>query len=249
MIIPTILEKNLETLEKRLQKTVPFSPVVEVDLADGKLFDGKTYPDLKIIVNSYTRMVAELTKTSAERNHGEQRRSQKPSHTRKNPTPLLDIHLMVKDPFPYLEINAKGIIHKISAHVEAPINMAKWLEEAKQKSYKAGIAIAPKTPLKKLENLVSQADYVQFLTITPGKQGQPFQPQVLETIKTFRKSHPQKEIQVDGGVKKHNIKDVLQAGVNNVVIGSAIVRAENPQEAYEDFVKIEREFHEAQTQI
>lgn len=152
-----------------------------------------------------------------------------------------DIHLMVKDPFSYLEPYYPKI-EKICTQAEAPVNLASWIEEARQKGYETGLSLNPETSWTKIEKLVPYIDFVQFMTVEPGKQGNSFQPQVLKSIKSFRKKYPNKTIQADGGISKQNIEDVLKAGVNNVVIGSAIVMAEDPKRAYEEFVKAEKQY-------
>jgi ribulose-phosphate 3-epimerase len=151
-----------------------------------------------------------------------------------------DIHLMVNNPNLYLKRNPK--IRQISAHAEAPINLNEWIKETKKYNYKVGISLSPETKWKQIEDLISEVDFIQFLTVNPGKQGQEFQPDVLKKIKRFRQKYSFVTIQADGGINETNIKEVLKSGVNNVVIGSAIVRAENPQKTYINFERIENEY-------
>jgi len=206
MIIPGILQQNLENIRKDLKTVKDFVHLVQIDVADGKLVEGKTFLDLDKILEINT------------------------------PTKY-DIHLMVENPFPYLE-NTSAKIKQISSQAEAPIDTEKWLNDAKKKGHKAGLSLAPTTPWQKIEQLISSMDFIQFLTVAPGKQGNPFRQKVLQNIREFRQKHPKITIQVDGGITETNIAQVLNAGANNVVIGSAILRAENPLEAYKNFERI-----------
>ena len=209
MIIPGILQENIEDIRKDLETIKDFAHLVQIDFADGELVEGKTFLDLNKILEIDT------------------------------PTKY-DIHLMVKDPFPFLEVSSTKI-KQISAQAEAPVDLEKWLNTAREKGYKAGLSLAPTTSWKRIEHLIPSVDFIQFLTVTPGKQAGPFQPQVLQTIREFHQKYLEIPIQVDGGIKETNIKLVLNAGVNNVVIGSAIMRAKNPMEAYKNFERILKE--------
>lgn len=157
----------------------------------------------------------------------------------KKDIPSLDVHLMVKDPFEYLIKNPK--VKRISTQIEAPVDIAKWLEEAKSLGYEAGLSIGPETSTEEIAPYLPSLDFVQFMTVVPGKQGQPFLPSVPGKIRNFREKHPEMPIQADGGINNTTIDSVLQAGVNRVVIGSAILRAEDPAQAYKNFERIVKE--------
>ncbi len=215
MIIPAILQENLEDIEHELRVVSDFATVVQIDFADGRLVEGKSFLDLEKILN------IELPQ--------------------KKPVPNLDIHLMVKNPFPYIKQTNKRI-KSISAHVEAEFNTKSWLQEVKNQGHETGISISPKTSWKTIEHLIPKIDYIQFLTVNPGLQGQKFQPEILNEIKAFRKEFPRKIIQADGGINESNILDVLKAGVDNVVIGSAILQKKNPEKAYKNFERIKNEY-------
>ncbi|MEK7554105.1 MAG: HisA/HisF-related TIM barrel protein, partial [Patescibacteria group bacterium] len=74
------------------------------------------------------------------------------------------------------------------------------------------------------------------------RQGQPFDKRVLEKIKTFRAQHPEVTLQVDGGVSIENAKELLNLGVSNLVVGSAIVRAKNPSAVIAKFESLQTPF-------
>ena len=235
MIIPAILRENLKDIQKELGLVSSFAPLVQIDLNDGKLFEGKSYLDLENILK-ITKEIPE--RVSLLRGIPEQ--SDIVKRNRKTPF-FLDLHLMIKDPFPYLKPRTNQI-RQISAHAESSANLKDWLKKAKQKGWKAGISLAPKTSWREIEPLIPLADFIQFLTVTPGLQGQSFQPKVLPEIKALHKKYPNKIIQVDGGEKKENIKDVLKAGANNVVIGSAIIKSKCPEKTYKKFTEIAKRY-------
>jgi len=209
MIIPGILQKNLDDIKKDLEMVKSFARLVQIDFADGKLVEGKTFLDLNKILEIDT-------------------------------STKYDIHLMVEDPFPFLDTPSDKII-QVNTQVEAPIDLEKWLNKAQEKGYKAGLSLAPATPWERIEHLIPSIDFIQFLTVVPGKQGNPFQPRVLQNIRKFHQKYPKTPIQADGGIKEANIEQVLNAGVNHVVIGSAIIMAKNPLEAYKNFERLLKE--------
>lgn len=99
-----------------------------------------------------------------------------------------------------------------------------------------GVAIDFESDLTLIEPYLELVDYVQCMGIAQiGQQGQPFDPRVLEQVGTFHTKHPDKVVQVDGGITLPHAKELLKLGVSNLVIGSAILRASDPIAAVEAF--------------
>jgi ribulose-phosphate 3-epimerase len=96
-----------------------------------------------------------------------------------------------------------------------------------------GICINPSTPVKAIENLDGLCNHFLVMGVVPGKQGQAFLPEVLEKVRQLRQMYPRGIIEVDGGVNETNIKSIKDAGADLIVAGSAIVKAENPSQAFE----------------
>jgi ribulose-phosphate 3-epimerase len=89
-----------------------------------------------------------------------------------------------------------------------------------------GIGVNPKSDLALVEQYLPHADFVQFMGIDRiGKQGQPFDPSILQKIRIFRKRHPDMPIQVDGGVSKATAPALLAAGVSRLIVGSDLWKA------------------------
>jgi ribulose-phosphate 3-epimerase len=160
---------------------------------------------------------------------------------------------MVKNPFHFLNVlkqhsqNKKVI--KISTQIEAfPENnslktLQEWLDSAKDIGHlKIGLSLNPETPIKILEPYTNQFDFIQLLSVAPGKQGQIFNPKLLEKIVQTKQKYPNIPLQVDGGINKDNLQTILQAGADNVVIGSAIFSASLPTEALMNLERIENKW-------
>lgn len=95
-----------------------------------------------------------------------------------------------------------------------------------------GVALNVTTDSARIESLLENVDYVQVMGIAEiGRQGQPFDPRALVKVKEFHTRHPQIPIQIDGGVSITNAREMIRAGVSNLIVGSAIWRAADPAAA------------------
>lgn len=206
MIIPVILEKTWKDIIKKINLVESFSELIQVDIADDKLVEGKTFlgafklSELKI-------------------------------------KPKLELHLMVENPLDYLKEKISNVI-KVCSQIEAPVDNHLFISQARKLGYKVGLSVNPDTNYAQLEEYLKDLDFVQFMDIVPGKQDQSLIPQVLSKIHSFRKKHPNMRIQVDGGVKVSNIKNLQDAGVNDFVIGSEITKSSNPKQKYVQLVQM-----------
>ncbi len=100
-----------------------------------------------------------------------------------------------------------------------------------------GVVLNPDTGATVLEPFTNQIDAVMFMGVVPGKQGQPFIPQVIEKIKRFRLKHPHMFVSIDGAVNNTTLPDIIDAGVNAVCPGSAIVEKGDPAQNVETMNK------------
>jgi len=143
----------------------------------------------------------------------------------------MDAHLMVTNPYLYIDALAKIGIASIAAHFECMSYPMEYLRTIKGLGMKAGIAINPKTITNGLYYYADKLDYVLVMTAEPDTSGQEFQPNMLEKIAEIRKTFPETmEIWVDGGIKEHHLADLSKAGANVVIMGRAVFGAENPVE-------------------
>lgn len=117
--------------------------------------------------------------------------------------------------------DVSGLIARMRHKVGAEANFAAALVSL-------GLSINIDTDTSVLLDHAGEVEYVQFMGIAEiGKQGQPFDPRVIEKVRTFRKAHPDAYIQVDGGVSNENAKDLVDAGVSRLVMGSAVLHAKD----------------------
>ncbi len=154
-----------------------------------------------------------------------------------NPAFEWEAHLMVKNPSDFLDYQICGF-KTLIVHYEAfstGIDFLRTLDNIKKMGFKTGVAISPGTPVNVLKGVI--ADQYLVMSVVPGKQGQAFLPQTLERIKELRGIYPHAIIEVDGGVNETNIKSIKSAGADLICVGSALVKAENLNVAYEKLQK------------
>lgn len=140
---------------------------------------------------------------------------------------VFDVHLMINNPQRYIDgfIDAGSDI--ITLHYEAEKHLDRAIQYIKSKGVKAAVALNPATPVCVLKNIIANLDMVLIMSVNPGFGGQSFIPYSLDKIKEVKKmaikaGNENILIQVDGGIGKDNVKDVIEAGANVIVAGSAI---------------------------
>jgi ribulose-phosphate 3-epimerase len=149
-----------------------------------------------------------------------------------------EAHLMVMRPEDCLEDFQKAGAQQIVFHYEATADPAKTIREIKKLNMKAGLALNPETPITALKNLVAELDSVLFLSVNPGFYGAKFIPEVLDKIIAFRKTKPDMEIGIDGGIKETNIAQIARTGVDVIYVGSAIFLQPDPAASYHRLKKL-----------
>ena len=136
----------------------------------------------------------------------------------------LDVHLMIEKPERFIKQFADAGAHIISVHVEAATHLQRCLQQIRECGCKAGVSLNPATPLEALRYILEDTDLILVMTVNPGFGGQKFIPQMMQKIKdcaALIKNH-NIELEVDGGVKISNIKDLYEAGAQVFVSGSEI---------------------------
>jgi ribulose-phosphate 3-epimerase len=147
----------------------------------------------------------------------------------------LDAHLMVEEPSRYLDSMAQAGVDWISVHAEADRHLHRTLQAIKERRIVAGVAINPATPLSALDEILPDADFILLMSVNPGFGGQGFIPASLKKIRKLTdlltSYNCRARIEVDGGIGPANLADVLDAGADIVVAGSAVFNAEVPADA------------------
>ncbi len=139
---------------------------------------------------------------------------------------VFDVHLMIEDPGRYIEAFAKTGADIITVHAEACTHLDRVIQQIKAAGAKAGVALNPATPLSALDYVLDELDMVLIMTVNPGFGGQKLIPYCLEKVHELRMIMKERgldiDIQVDGGIKASNAKEVVEAGANVLVGGSAV---------------------------
>lgn len=148
---------------------------------------------------------------------------------------FLDVHLMIVHPEEYIDAFAKAGAQGLTVQYEASLHLHSILQRIKAAGMKAGVALNPHTPVSVLEDVINDIDLVVIMSVNPGFGGQKFIPNSLKKIKDAKaliiSSGSDALIQVDGGVDEHTAPDVLKAGADVLVAGSAVFKADEPKKA------------------
>jgi ribulose-phosphate 3-epimerase len=149
----------------------------------------------------------------------------------------LDVHLMIENPERYIEAFARAGGDWITVHAEVCSRLKGVIKKIRQLNVRPGIVLKPATPLKTLFPVLDDIDLVLIMSVNPGFGGQSFIPSTLKKIERLRKIVDQSryplEIEVDGGVKVENIRQVSIAGADIFVVGTGIFKTND----YEETIK------------
>ena len=143
----------------------------------------------------------------------------------------LDAHLMIENVDKYIPDFVKAGADMISIHIENNYHIHRSLELIKSLGAKAGVVINPGTSLKLLEEVLHYVDFVLLMSVNPGFGGQRFIPRSIERLRMIKamvlEINPKVLVEIDGGIKEDNIKQVAEAGADIIVVGSAIFSSED----------------------
>lgn len=153
----------------------------------------------------------------------------------------LDCHLMITEPGRYAAQFVEAGADMVSVHIEADPHIHRTLASIRSAGGKAGIAINPATPLAALEEALPFADFVLVMSVNPGFGGQAFIPTAVDKVRRLRemiesRSLPTR-IEIDGGIDAGNILEVVEAGAEILVAGSAIYGKPSPAEAVRELLE------------
>lgn len=157
----------------------------------------------------------------------------------------LDVHLMIEKPERYVDAFAKAGADYLTVQAEACVHLHRVLESIRQAGMKAGVALNPHTPLCSIEEVLENLDLILVMSVNPGFGGQRFIPQSLDKLRRLRKMLDVQnithiDIEVDGGVKLGNIREISKAGAEVLVAGSAIFNTPDPAWAVREMKNILR---------
>ncbi len=208
-IIPAILVSTFSELKKQLKQAWPIFQYVQLDIMDGRFVKNKSFNYNE--KNNLEKFFNEEIKTKLK----------------------FELHLMVKNPIEEIKRwkNVKNVF-RVIFHIESNNEPMKIIAEIKQNGWQIGIALNPKTPITKITPYLNLVDMVLFMTVNPGKQGNPFIEKVKKKITPINQLTDKPIISIDGGVNEKNIKLIKSWGVDVANVGSALMGTEDVEKAY-----------------
>jgi ribulose-phosphate 3-epimerase len=145
----------------------------------------------------------------------------------------LDVHLMIENPERYVTEFVKAGANSVSVHYEACRHLDGTLGMIREAGAMAGVVLNPATPVAVLENVLEVADYVLLMSVNPGFGGQKLIPYVLDKVRQLNSMRRAKQlalpIEIDGGVDRENLAEVVRAGCDWIVTGSAVFHSADPE--------------------
>ncbi|MCI8795379.1 MAG: ribulose-phosphate 3-epimerase [Dorea sp.] len=158
---------------------------------------------------------------------------------------VMDAHLMVQEPIRYIEAFRQAGADMITVHLEACRDIGATLRKIRECGLKVGLSVCPETEAEAVKPYLKDVDMILVMCVHPGFGGQKFIPESLDKIRSIRKMIREEElqvdIQVDGGIYLSNVREVLDAGANVIVAGSAVFNGD-PGENTRDFMEILRRY-------
>lgn len=147
-------------------------------------------------------------------------------------TKPLDVHLMIVSPERYIKQTARTGAMMMNVHYEACTHLHRTVEEIHNEGMKAGVTLNPSTPVSMLEDIIKDVDMVLLMSVNPGFGGQKFIQNTIEKVGRLReliaRTGSKALIEVDGGVQEETAPGLVSAGVDVLVSGSYVFKADNP---------------------
>jgi len=147
----------------------------------------------------------------------------------------IDAHLMISEPGRYAEEFVAAGAKMVSVHIEADAHLHRTLNSIRTAGARAGVVLNPATPIESLAEALPYADYVLVMSVNPGFGGQKFIATSTDKVRRLRRMIDERQldvrIEIDGGISLKNIAEVVSAGAEIIVAGSAIFGAGDPEAA------------------
>jgi len=209
-VVPAILERDEQTFRKRVATIASHlgeDPLIQIDVLDGTMLPGRSFGD--------PAAVAALRLA----------------------TPF-EAHLMVNDPEEAAREWTRAGARRVVVHLEAKGNLGLALERIRHDDRVPGMALNPDTDLRALDEFIPFIHYILVMGVSPGGQGRGFVPETVDRVRALRRAYPDRIIGVDGGVtdRNHLARTLARAGADDLIVGSAIWRADDPLAAYRSLV-------------
>jgi ribulose-phosphate 3-epimerase len=155
---------------------------------------------------------------------------------------ILDCHLMITDPDRYAPLFIEAGADQVSIHYEAATHLDRTIRMIQSEGAKAGVVLNPATPVALLEDILPVVDYVLIMSVNPGFGGQQFIPNSLKRISKLAQMRSERglnfKIEIDGGVSAVNAAEIVRAGCDWLVAGSAVFHSADPVAAVKEMQQI-----------
>jgi ribulose-phosphate 3-epimerase len=200
-LAPSILNADFSDLRQAIRDIEPYSDYVHLDVMDGHFVPNITFGP--IIVETVKRLTD---------------------------VPV-DCHLMIYNPPEWVETFVKAGADRVSFHLRSCRDAESVINAVRALGASPGLAIGPEVPVFELKPFLGVVDFVVVMCVYPGFGGQELMPEMLNRVGAVKRDASELgvsiEVEVDGGVKEHNLQQVLEAGTDTVVVGSSILAAED----------------------
>jgi len=154
---------------------------------------------------------------------------------------VIDTHLMISEPGRYAVEFVKAGADMVSVHVEADAHLQRTLTAVREAGAKAGVAINPATPIETLTEALPYADFILLMSVNPGFGGQKFIPTMVDKLRRLKGMIESRamsvQIEIDGGIDGSNIAEIVEAGAELIVAGSAVFGGGDPQNAVKSLIE------------
>ncbi len=215
-IVPSILSADFARLAEEIRKVEEGgATMLHVDVMDGHFVPNLT------VGPPVVRSIRKITKLT------------------------LDLHLMITDPDKYAPVFIEAGADQVLVHQEVCPNLDGTLRAIQAEGVPAGVVINPGTPVHALDDVLNLVDYVLVMSVNPGFGGQQFIPRSLDKVRALARRRRELglkfAIEIDGGVNKENLADIVRAGVDWVVSGASIFSTPDPAATVAEMREIARE--------
>ena len=150
---------------------------------------------------------------------------------------IFDVHLMVDEPGDYIKPFVDAGADLVTVHAEACTHLDRTIHAIKDCGVLAGVALNPATPLSVLDYVLPECDMVLLMSVNPGFGGQKYIPYTTQKIRDLRNKmalmDAQADIEIDGGVNLNNVREILDAGANIIVAGTAVFKGDIEENVHE----------------
>ncbi len=224
-ILPSILAENAEELREKLMFPGLWEPgmTAHVDILDGSMFGARCFCDAAAVTALHESPLSASAPSLLPHKWG------------RDHVPFIELHCMIQNPLPIIEQWKALVPETIRAIVHAEISrpLSPILDAIRACDLETGVALCPETAPDVIDVLSQLPDRILVMGVQPGHSGHAFLGEpILAKIRRIRAIHPSLAIAVDGGVTQENMQNIINAGANALIAGSAIWGTDHPRNAY-----------------